>query len=267
MASTLPLDATSTLHYLPFLPNWARHDGAADGDDGGDAGTDDGDGDDGGDGEPVVDPPAKTTPKAPAKKPVAKPTDDGDGEPAGLGDNGKRALTAERERRRAASAEAAQAKADLEAANARIQAFEDEKRTDLEKAQAAAEKALAREKAANLRAVTSDLRSYAITADALDPSEVVDLLSKDAEKFLTDSGVDSDAIEKAVTELLEKKPHWRKPEPPAAGDGDPAPKVRAKAAPQPDPGQGSKGSNTTPDWSDPKTFEAEARRLGLPTYR
>ena len=266
MAST-HLDATSTPYYLPFTPNWARHD-EPDGDGGGD---DTGD-DTGGTGDGAVEPPepaAKpTTPNAPAKKAAAKPASDDGDTAADLGDAGKRALAQERERRKALTAEVAAERAAREAAEKKIQEFEDAQKSELEKAQAAAERAVAREKAANLRAVSSDIRSYAITGDALDPSDVVDALSRRAEDFLTDGGVDAAAIEAAVTELLDKKPHWRKPaHADPSTEGQPAAKKRATPAPAPDPGQGSKGGNNAPNWADPKTFEAEARRLGLPTYR
>lgn len=263
MASTV-LDATSTLPILPFLPDWSRHDEPDD-----DTGTDDTDGGDDTGGDDAGDEPAaKPAPKPAAKKTAAKPAVD-DGE-AVLGDAGKRVLAEARAARKAANTEAMQAKAELEAAQKKIQEYEDAQRNELEKAQAAAERALARERAANLRAVASDIRSYAITGNALDPSDVVDALSRDAEKFVTDSGVDSEAIEAAVEALLEKKKHWRKPavDPAAVADGEgKSPKKRATPAPAPDPAQGSKGGSNTNNWDDPATFAAEARRLGLPAYR
>ena len=210
--------------------------------------------------DPPVDPPA-----APPKPTAPKRAATASGEDSDLGERGQRALAAEREQRKAATAEAAQAKADLEAANRRIQEFEDAERSDLERAQAAADRAMERAKAADRRAVTSDIRSYAITADVVDPSDVVDALAGRADEFITDSGVDTSAIEKAVNDLIDKKPHWKKPEPVAP---DPtARKPRATPAPAPDPAQGQGNGPQTPNWDDPKAFAAEMKRLRLPTYR
>ncbi len=98
--------------------------------------------------------------KEPESKPVPeprKPADDGN-----LGDAGQKALTTEREARKAAEREAREAKAAREAAEKKVQEFEDAKKSELEKAQAAAERAAERELKANRRAVSSDLRSAAI---------------------------------------------------------------------------------------------------------
>ena len=171
-------------------------------------------------------------------------------------------LAAERERRKTATADAAKAQSDLSAANLKLQAFEDEKRTDLEKAQAQATRAMEQVAQANRRAVTSDIRSAAIQADALDPSDVVEVLERRADDFIKDGVVDTAGIEAAVAEVLEKKKHWRKP---VAPEGPAVPEK--KAPPKPDPSQGPRGGTPAPDWSDPAVAAAERQRLGLPKYR
>lgn len=203
---------------------------------------------------PAADPPKPTEPPKPVEP--AKPTEPAKPEPPKPADpkdddtrkGGERAvledLAKERKRRQEIEAELAEIRKAREDAEKRIQEFEDAKKSDLEKAQAAAERAAAREHAANLRAVTSELRSTALAADAADPSIVVDLLSRDPERYLTDSGVDTAAIEKAVTDLLAAKPLLKKPPAPAATEPQ-APAEPAKPTVQPDPSQGAGRGGTT----------------------
>lgn len=203
----------------------------------------------------VDDKPKPVSPAKPAEKQVPDPD---------LGDAGKRAIQEEREKRKAATAEAATAKAERDAALKRIQEFEDAQKSELEKAQANAERAAARERTANLRAVTSDLRSAAIEADAADAGLVVDLLSRDLDRFLTDSGIDSAAVEKAVAELLDAKPILRKP-PPA----DPASVTPEKRPPpKPDPSQGPRGPVPEKDFrkAPKEEVDAELASYGVRRY-
>lgn len=201
-----------------------------------------------GDPAPQPDPkPADPKPADPASaketdpKPVPGPrkaAEDGD-----LGDAGQKALSTEREARKAAEREAREAKAAREAAERKVQEFEDAKKTELERAQAAAERAAEREATANRRAVTSDLRSAAIQAEAADPGIVVELLSRDLDKYLTDGGIDTDAIDKAVADLLEAKPLLKKVSPPAPVTAPPA-----TPKPAPDPGQGNQRGAAAKDF-------------------
>lgn len=265
---------------LPFVPDWSRHDGEDDQDD--DAGDDSGDtdaqDDDGADeADDAQDDDANGKPAA--KKTAAKKVVPAQGGKADTDlmdgvdpkDPRWKSIRTERLARQQATKEADTARRELAEAQKKIQEFEDSKKSDLEKAQAAAERALAREKAANERAVRSELRTAAVEADALDPTDVMEHLERRMDDFLTDDGINTEAISKAVEELLAKKPHWRKP---AAGDDDgedddgdtAAKKTRTKRKPAVDPAQGSKGGQGAPNWDDPKAMEAEMRRLGLQTY-
>lgn len=229
---------------LPFRPNLHRHDT-----------------------EPTPEPTPAQVPPTPAPKPVdpaptpatvdPKPTPPPTPE---VGDGGKKAIAAEREAAKAAKAAAAAAETELAAARKVIAGFEDATRTELEKAQAAATRALEQVATANRRAVTSELRSAAIGAEALDPTDIVDFLERRADDFIKDGVIDTAAIETEVAGLLEKKPHWKKP-------AVTAPVVpEKKPAPKPDPSQGPRGTSTTPDFTDPKVYAAESARLGLRTY-
>jgi len=241
MATTSPL-----LPSLPFIPNPSRHDE-----------------------EPPAPVPVPEPAPAPApepepapepKKPAAPPQKT----PKGSESDDKpprhvpvEELAQEREARKAAAAEAKKAREELDAAQRKIQEFEDAQKSELEKAQAAAERAAAREKAANLRAVTSDIRSAAIAAEAVRPADVVDLLTRDPEKYITDSGIDAEAIEAAVTAALAERPHWVKQAAP-----DPV-KAPAKPAPKPDPSQGPQPTSSVKDFTDPKVLADEAARFGI----
>jgi len=262
--------AMPDLYWLPFVPSWSRHDepddDTADGDDGdtaddsdADGDTDDGGGTGTGDAEKTP-PTKKATPKT-----APKPAGDlmGDVDPK---DPRWKSIQAERVKRQQATRDAETARKELAAAQARIQEFEDSQRTELERAQAAATAAAAREKTANERAVRSELRTAALEANALDPTDVMEHLERRMGEFITDTGVDTDAIEKAVADVLAKKPHWLRPTKPDDDDPDAAPVKPKKRAPAPDPGQGSKGGQSTPNWNDPETLAAEKRRLGLPAY-
>lgn len=213
--------------------------------------------------EPAPDP--EPNPTEPATvKPGGEPVPDPRKSPedGSLGDGGQKALATEREARKVAEREAREAKAAREAAEKRVQEFEDEKKTELERAQAAAERAAKREQAANLRAVTSELRSAAIAADAQDPALLVELLAGRSGEFLTEDGIDVDAIEAAVTARLEASPFLRKPAAPAPA-ATPASEPPKKTAPKPDPGQGSGRGSKQTDFMTATDAEVEAELAAM----
>ncbi|MFD1278075.1 hypothetical protein ACFQ51_57020, partial [Streptomyces kaempferi] len=74
-----------------------------------------------------------------------------------------------------------------------------------------------------------------------DPSQYVD----------SDGEIDTDAIETALSDLLERKPHWARPEPAA-------PVAESKPKPKPDPGQGSRGAPAPVDYRSASKDEVAA---------
>jgi hypothetical protein len=82
--------------------------------------------------------------------------------------------------------------------------------------------------------VAAEVRAAA--GEFADPTDAVDVLMRDPSQYVDSDGeIDTDAIETALSDLLERKPHWARPEPAA-----PAPEK--KPQPKPDPGQGSRGA-------------------------
>ena len=173
--------------------------------------------------------------------------DDGTGDDSddsdGLGDAGKKALDRMKAERAAAKKEAAAAK--KSAAEERRKAaelarkvaeFEDREKSELERAQSAAERSAEQAAKAVARSVRSEIKVAASDKFA-DTSDAIDVLMRDPSKYVdADGEVDAEAIEADLADLLERKPHWGKPEPAAA----PAAEPRTK--PKPDPGQGSRGA-------------------------
>jgi hypothetical protein len=150
------------------------------------------------------------------------PGGDPEGE-AALGDAGKRALQAERAAKAAAVKDAADAKARAEAAEAKVREFEDANRTELEKAQAAAETAQKAAQAATARAVRAEVR--ALAADFADPADAAAFLDL-SEYAGADGEIDSARIKADLRTLLESKPHLRRAE--------------GTRPPKTDPGQGAR---------------------------
>jgi len=201
------------------------------------------------------DPTAPPEPEAPAEPEPATPTEEPapedpaepetpeepTEEPEGadkLGDAGKKALEAMKRERAAAKQEAAAAKKQLAALTAKVQEFEDRDRTELEKATAKAERLADQAAKATARAVAGEVKVHAVGQFA-DPTDAVDVLMRDASKYVDASGeIDSEAIQSDLAELLERKPHWGKqPEPtPAAPQPDP----ERPRQPRPDPSQGAR---------------------------
>jgi hypothetical protein len=118
-------------------------------------------------------------------------------------------------------------KANAEAAKKLAQIEEDQK-TEAEKAADRVAAAEARAAKAAARAVTSSVKAAA-TGRFADAQDAVDALAR--ENFLgADGEVDEDAIEAALDDLWERKPHWR---------ADQGPRT-----PRPDPSQGARPGGT-----------------------
>lgn len=196
----------------------------------------------------------------------AADTEDDDPEGAEhLGDKGKKALEAMKarlkaERDRGRREMAALRKQAAEQA-AKIAEFEDRDRSELEKATAKAERLEKQAKAATARAVKSEIR--ALSADSFtDPTDAADVLMRDPSKYVDASGeIDEDAIRSDLDDLLERKPHWRKPEPVATETETRKP---ARQKPKPDPGQGGRGEKPV-DYrtASREEVDAELARMGV----
>lgn len=215
-------------------------------------------------GDPPADPPEPDDPEgdAPEEEPEG---DDPEGDQ--LGEAGKKALARMKAERTAAKKEAATAKkaaaeerrkaADLAK---KVAEFEDRDKSELDKATAKAERSAEQAAKAVARAVSAEVRAGAQGKFA-DPTDATDALMRDPAKYVdADGDIDTDAIEADLADLLERKPHWAKPEPAAPAE-DPEPK---KAKPKPDPGQGSRGTPAPVDFRNASPDEVAAE---LAKYR
>lgn len=130
-----------------------------------------------------------------------------------LNEGGKKALIAEREK-------AKQARDARDAALAKVQEFERAKLSDQERIAADLSDAQKQAAAFRQRAVRSEVRALAAASFA-DPDDAAGAL--DLDDFINDAGdIDEQAIRSALDSLLERKPHWAKPQPPE-GPRRPAP--------------------------------------------
>lgn len=200
--------------------------------------------------EPPADPePAPVTPEEPAEdpeEPEVPEEPEGEPDPEGadkLGNAGKKALDRMKAEKTAAKQEAAAAKRELAKLTAKVQAFEDRDKSELEKATAKAERLTEQAAKATARAVTGEIKVHAVTQFA-DPTDAVDALMREASKYVDDAGeIDTDLIQSDLADLLERKPHWaRQPEPAPEAEG------AAKPRPRPDPGQGARPSAPPTDF-------------------
>jgi len=196
--------------------------------------------------------------------------DDADADPEGadkLGDEGKRALDRMKAERAAAKKEAAAAK--KSAAEERRKAaelarkvaeFEDRDKSELEKAQAKAERSEKQAASAVARSVRSEIKVAASDTFA-DTSDAIDVLMRDPSKYVdADGEIDTDAIEADLADLLERKPHWAMPEPVAEVE----PEVKKQKL-KPDPGQGSRGGSAKVDFrtASEEDVQAELAKIGF----
>jgi len=170
---------------------------------------------------PVVPtPPAGAAPEG-DPKPEETDTDGGTDEDK-LGDAGKRALQKLRAEKKAALAEAKAAREELEDAKAKTEAEKRERQVQRE--------ALAK---ANSRIVSAELRAAA-TGKLEDPEDALAFLNVEEFDVSDDGAVDKTAIDGAIEELLERKPHL------AARGGTKGASMR------PDASQGSQGAGRSP---------------------
>ncbi|MFE2563035.1 hypothetical protein [Streptomyces mirabilis] len=212
--------------------------------------------------EPVPDPADDPADPEPDPDPADDPADpEPEPEPDdanALGEAGKKALDRMKAERAAAKKEAAAAKKQLAELTRKVEAFEDRDKSELEKASAQAERAQKQATKAVARAVSSEVKVAAVGQFA-DPSDAVDVLMRDPSKYVdADGEIDTDAIEADLADLLERKPHWGKPEPAAV---EPEKKPQLK----PDPGQGSRGAPAKVDFrtASDEEYAAELARYGV----
>jgi len=163
-----------------------------------------------------------TEPVTPAP-PAADPPPAGDPAPPGdplLGPAGEKALAEWKQRAKAAEKLASEHAAALKV-------FEDAQKTEAEKLAERAEAAEKRAAVAAQLAVAKSIKAAA-TGRFADSQDAVDALSK--AEFLKDGVIDDEAIEAALADLLERKPHWK---------ADQGPRT-----PRPDPSQGPRPGGT-----------------------
>jgi len=142
----------------------------------------------------------------------------------------------------------------------KVQEFEDRDKSELERAQAKAERAADQAAKAVARSVRSEIK-VAASGQFADPSDATDVLMRDPSKYVdADGEVDTDAIEADLAALLERKPHWAKPAPAAdpAPAGDPETEPVRRQKPKPDPGQGSRGGPKPVDFLQASREEVTA---------
>jgi hypothetical protein len=185
-----------------------------------------------------------------APDPTTPPTTDADPDGAdSLGDAGKKALDRMKAERGAAKAEAAAEKKRADELAAKVTAFEDRDRTDLERATAAAEVAAKQAAAATARAVQAEVKALAAEgfADPTDAAAFLDL----AKYSGADGEIDTDAISADLSALLERKPHLGR--------------QSAPKGPRPDPSQGARPPAPATDFrnADRATLDAELAKYGL----
>ena len=205
--------------------------------------------------EPPADPPAD-----PSDPPSDPPTDpEPPAHPEGadqLGDAGKKALDAMKRERAEAKRLAAAEKKRADDLARKVQEFEDAQKSELEKAQDAAQRAAERAEAATKRAVTAEVRAAASDfADADDAIAFLDLSS-----YADDNGeINTEQIRTDLAGLLERKPHLRRSEPTS----------EKPKGPRPDPGQGARPSPGPTDYrTAPKgDFEAALAKYGVAPRR
>jgi hypothetical protein len=188
--------------------------------------------------EPAPDPAEDPTDPEPGPDPADDPADpEPEPEPDdanALGEAGKKALDRMKAERAAAKKEAAAAKKQAADLAKKVAEFEDRDKSESEKLTAKAERSEKQAAKATARAVAAEVRAAA--GEFADPADAVDVLMRDPSQYVDSDGeIDMEAIETALSDLLERKPHWARPEPAA-------PAAEKKPQPKPDPGQGSRGA-------------------------
>lgn len=196
-------------------------------------------------------------PADPGPEPAPEPEGDPDPEPDPegadkLGDAGKKALDRMKAEKAAAKKEATEERKRREAAERRVQEFEDRDKSDLEKATSRAEVEAKRAATATARAVRAEVKAAA--AEFADPEDAAAFL--DLARYADDSGdIDTEAIASDLADLLERKPHLRKQ----------APAAEPPRAPKPDPSQGPRQEPPPKDYRNASREEIQkaAAQLGV----
>jgi hypothetical protein len=184
--------------------------------------------------DPAVDPADPEPEPDPVDDPAAPEPDPEPDDANALGEAGKKALDRMKAERAAAKKEAAEAKKQAAALAKKVAEFEDRDKSESEKLAAQAERSAKQAAKAIARAVAAEVKAAA--GEFADPADAVDVLMRDPSQYVdADGEIDTDAIETALSDLLERKPHWAKPEPAA-------PAAEKKPQIKPDPGQGSRGA-------------------------
>lgn len=198
--------------------------------------------------------PPAADPADPEPDPAPEPDEDPEGADQ-LGDEGKKALDRMKVERAAAKKAAAAEKKRADEAERKVADFEDRDKSELEKAQAKADKDAARADKATKRAVLAEVKAAA--AAFADPEDAPAFL--DLSAYTGDDGeIDTEAISADLEALLERKPHLRKPE---AGP-------EKKRQPRPDPGQGSRPPETPVDFRTASRQDLEAELASsVPGFR
>jgi hypothetical protein len=200
------------------------------------------------------DPEPEPTPD-PQPDPEPAP-DDADPDPEGadkLGDKGKQALDRMKAEKADAKRTAAAEKKRADELARKVSEFEDRDKSELEKATSKAERAAERATKATARAVKAEVKAAA--SGFADPEDAIAFL--DMAKYTDDDGeIDTEAISTDLTELLERKPHLRRPEA--------APAPESRKGPKPDPSQGPRKDPEPTDWrtADKADFKKHIAKYG-----
>lgn len=196
--------------------------------------------------------------------------EDDDEDPEGaeqLGDPGKRALEAMKQRlkteRQKARDQVAAVKKQLAQQAAKLAEYEDADKSEKEKLAGKAERAEQQVAGLRTQLVQAEVKVLA-TSDFADPSDAQAFLG-DLSRYIGDDGaVDTEQIRSDLSDLLDAKPHLRRPEPVPAGE----PKKPAKPKPKPDPGQGGRGEKPIDFRTAPQEqVDAELAKYGVHRYR
>lgn len=216
--------------------------------------------------DPEADPVEDEDPADPDVEPEEDEAEEPDDKPSnGLGEAGKKALDRMKAEKKAALKAATDAKRREAELAKKVAEFEDRDKSELDRANAKAERAAEREVKATARAVSAEVKALSVNLFA-DPSDAADVLMKDPSKYVdADGDIDTDAIEADLADLLERKPHWAKPAA-AADKQDREGELQkpGKQKPKPDPGQGSRGA---PGPVDFRTASKEELAAELANYR
>ncbi|MCW2904918.1 MAG: hypothetical protein JWO67_7183 [Streptosporangiaceae bacterium] len=186
---------------------------------------------------------------------------EGSSDEDGLGDKGKRAIERMKTEKLNAVRELKQVRRDLAAKAKKLAEFEDADKSEKDRLADKAARAEERMGVLQQRVVKAEVRALAAEEFA-DPTDAAAFL--DLSKYAGDDGeIDGDAIASDLADLLEAKPHLRKPAPAAEANGD-TKKPASKPKPKADPGQGARADKVV-DYrtADKAAVDAELSRMGV----